>query len=133
MRIKVKSGGAFSNYCPHPVGTYLHCTFDPNVEWSGTVWVKQEQGNYLVSSGATYVSGSAYGSNTHTLTIAEMPNHQHQIHNGYDSGGGNTPCLYFINGSNTYWSNTFSGDTGGGQPHNNMPQSIAAPLWLRTK
>lgn len=134
MRIKVRNGAAFSNYCPHPVGTYLHCTFDPNAEWVGTTWVKQAQGNYLVSAGSTYVSGGSYGSNTHTLTVGEMPSHRHRPNVQYRTVS--APTGNDVDGlcSPGYgYDADYYEATGGGMPHNNMPQSIAAPLWVRTK
>ena len=86
MRIRVKDGDGFVDYCPHPVGTWLHCEFDPNAKWPGTSWTRWDEGTYLVSSGATYKDLSNYGENAHVLTVAEMPTHTHV-------GYGNWACV----------------------------------------
>ena len=132
-----RTGSSIVCYCPHPVGTYLHCTFDPNAEWVGTTWVKQVQGSYLVSAGSTYVSGGSYGSNTHTLTVEEMPRHTHYPPVATVWGGDAADHRNIATTNSPVWSRGDESNavtpTGDGAAHNNMPQSIAVPLWVRTK
>lgn len=76
------------------------------------------------------------GSNTHTLTVSEMPPHKHSgtrtisgidSPNGYDNwrlvGGGEENYNTFEN-----WTNL----TGGGESHNNMPAYQTLYAWRRT-
>jgi microcystin-dependent protein len=60
------------------------------------------------------------GTETHTLTVSEMPSHGHSIpmqqSNTNDGAGGGNRVL---TGNNNFT----TGGTGGGQPHNNMPPS----------
>lgn len=69
--------------------------------------------------------GKKYGEKEHTLTIEEMPSHDHVIHANIPNAGGNG-TLILKNAA--YWSSgvdmhTYA--TGGGQPHNNMQPSMA--------
>lgn len=69
------------NRC-YPVGCYFETTdtnFDPNIAWGGT-WELETEGLVHVSAGENYaVSGNDQdgGEVTHTLTVDEMPSHNH--------------------------------------------------------
>lgn len=76
------------------------------------------------------------GSNTHTLTVAQMPSHSH----GFN---GSAPIRLWNNGDSDYWGVIYQnkGDggmsgyivnTGGGQSHNNMPAYQTLYAWRRT-
>ena len=105
----------------------------------------------------TYTAGQKYGERKHQLTTDELPNHSHpasvseageHIHTAatyMDLDGGkdhinNFSCSYTVvrkgtatvNSSGNHTHNITIGNTGGGQPHNTLPPSIACYGWRRT-
>ena len=72
------------------------------------------------------------GEKKHTLTINEMPNHNHP--NFVDNGQGNGSWGYmFEYNNNSAGQNAgASGYTGGGQAHNNLQPYITCYMWKRT-
>lgn len=115
----------------YPVGSYYEtsdASFDPNSAWGGT-WVLEAEGQVHIGAGSNYTIGDVGGEAEVTLTIDEMPSHTHNLPNvmGYvnSTGGGNGTF-----GAVDTWRTV--GETGGGQPHNNMPPYIAVNRWHRT-
>ena len=132
-----------------PVGFILiteSAEFDPNTAYPGTTWERIKD-RFILAAGDTYAAGSTGGEATHTLTVDEMPSHEHierkQMSNGslgnivqeYD---GSTPDVtdgdYLGIGQIAWYNNkppvTTTG-VGGSQPHNNMPPYIAQYIWKR--
>ena len=71
------------------------------------------------------------GEKTHTLTINEMPSHNHHFFRGTDGTSyfgvtGKEP-----NGGSPYQIDTSS--AGGGQSHNNLQPYITCYIWIRTE
>lgn len=115
----------------YPVGSYYetsNSSFDPNNAWGGT-WEKEAEGLVHIGSGSTYSLGSTGGEKTHTLTVAEMPSHNHDLPRvmGFvnSTGGGNGTY-----GSVNTW--TTVGNRGGGGAHNNMQPYVVVNRWHRT-
>lgn len=122
----------------HPVGMYvwLAVETDPATLWGGT-WVRQAEGLTLVSAGDNYTLNSTGGEATHTLTVAEMPSHQHQMINGntdgYDySAWTKSSVVLHDAGAIGYAGNANTSYVGGNAAHNNMMPYKAAYCWLRT-
>lgn len=122
----------------HPVGMYvwLAVETDPATLWGGT-WVRQPEGLTLVSAGGNYPLNSTGGEATHTLTVAEMPSHQHQMVNGntggYDySAWTKSSVVLHDAGAIGYAGNANTSYVGGNAAHNNMMPYKAAYCWLRT-
>lgn len=124
----------------YPIGSYYETsdtTFDPNESWGGT-WVQETAGQVHVSAGTGYaVSGantntSDGGEVTHTLTVNEMPAHQHSV--TLANQGTMYSAIPFTYGTNNGGrvAGDFVSSEGGGQAHNNMQSYIVVNRWHRT-
>lgn len=145
-----------------PVGSIYTSTkpTDPHELFGGT-W-KPIQDTFLWCAGPKHVAGTSGGEETHTLDINEMPEHSHSISSTTITGSFrvwwstvNNPSGCFqgdtvthnpskngvVDNSNNYYdgvnfNNTHShsiGNTGGNQPHNNMPPYKSVYAWQRVK
>lgn len=103
-------------------------------------WVAFGEGRVLVgkaSSGTFDTINEEQGSETQTLTEANLPAHNHSASaagSGTDAGNGNYPnggvALY--NSTPNTWNNITIGNTGSGTAHNNIQPSITVYMWKRT-
>ena len=93
----------------YPIGSiYLSVnSVDPSTIFGGT-W-EQIKDTFLLSGGDTYSIGSTGGEATHTLTIDEMPSHNHSAISSSDGDHNHslvsitgTDDLNFINGTNEF-------------------------------
>lgn len=88
--------------------------------------------------------GQSDGEETHVLTINEMPSHAHEQQAGTSDGHINREVSYYAtgtssgSGSQASWFSASrltisTKDTGGGQPHNNMPPYLATNYIIKAK
>lgn len=135
----------------YPVGSYYetsNTSFDPNISMGGT-WELETDGTVLVSksnaTGSKFNTniGGVVGEEAHTLTINEMPSHQHGENIEYSGhlqaytlidGGGPTTNGYYLGGD--YYEYTgpqvLTESIGEGQAHNIVQPSKITNRWHRT-
>lgn len=122
------------------VGMIIHST-TLNTEakvkaiYGGTTWVKIE-GKFLLGTSSSHAINTTGGAETVTLTINQIPSHNHSLVPNSDntaiySGTGSYDDTEKPGGRNHLISNT-TGNTGGGQAHNNMPPYKTVYIWERT-
>ena len=137
------SGPAGSVQGAWPVGSLFlaYGPTDPSILLGFGTWALFGQGQMLVGFKSTDTDfdadGKQGGAKTHTLSIAEMPNHDHgpgsyEV-NRKSSTGSSTGVAQgnATSATNVGLSGT-SGTRGGGDPHNNMPPYIVVHIWRRT-
>lgn len=137
-KIKFKSGSSTVTYCPWRVGDLLFSATatNPNVEWPGTTWSLYAQDRFPVGAGTSYALGATGGAASVTLTLAQIPSHDHNTtandgsRVGWGSGSSNTGLWWDSHLSNVWGSNTSK--VGGGGSHENRPPYIAVNIWRRT-
>ena len=129
----------------YPVGSiYLSINnTNPGTLFGGT-W-EQIKDRFLLACGSTYNNGSTGGSATHihstgnhTLTVDEMPSHNHPGIFKYTNQSGGWYARLFLGTDGKQLEN--EGKTGGGKPHNHgntgstnhMPPYLAVYMWKRT-
>lgn len=121
----------------YPVGSYYwnsNSTSPATLFGVGT-WT-QITNQFIFAAGGDYASGDTGGEATHTLTIQEMPSHDHRciMEQSYYAYGGpmesdEGPASGHGYAYPFYYS--FTGTKGGGKAHNNMPPYIVAYCWRR--
>ncbi len=141
-----------------PVGFILmteSAEFNPNTAYPGTTWTRIKD-RFILAAGDTYAAGSTGGEAEVTLSVMQMPNHDHGErmpaygYEGWDltdpwPGYSDGYAVAFNYGNSdqykystplhvahvgSYGTNTT--DNGGSQPHNNMPPYAAKYVWERT-
>ena len=124
---------AVVNALVYPVGSiYFNMAVSTNpatLLGMGT-WVRYGQGRVLVGiqdSGTFDALDESLGSETHTLSVAELPSHTHTLlGGGFDGSSGAEP------GSTTSANLGQGGATGGGAAHTNLQPSVTVYMWKRT-
>ena len=93
---------------------------------------------FLLAAGDIYAGGNTGGESEHTLTVDEMPSHNHSIirpqwyytENAILEG---TNSIYGISNKvvNAYTDSSSITNSGNGEPHNNMPPYLSVYMWKR--
>ena len=119
----------------YPVGS-IYMTMD-NTNPSSTIggtWEKIE-GRFLLGSSDNYALNTTGGEATHTLTVNEMPSHNHSLPAAIvNAGYGGSPATSAAGHDYGFKYNyvAYTGSNGGSQPHNNMPPYLVVNIWKRT-
>lgn len=132
-----------------PVGSivqYTDASINPGNLMGGT-WERIE-GRFLFAADDNHAIGSTGGSETVTLTTANMPAHRHYTINlskgvtspdyqhsvaRYDKENTSwEDCHYQLNGNSNEANGGRSSVAGSGTAHNNMPPYLAVYMWERT-
>lgn len=116
----------------YPVGAiYLSVTDANPAALFGGTW-ERIGGRFLLGADTTYAAGSTGGEAEYTLTVDEMPKHNHGLDN-YNSAGNATPFLTVQHQDKIgYGGNVQTMYAGGGKAHNNLPPYLAVYMWKRT-
>lgn len=130
----------------YPVGSiYISTNNISPASMLGGTWEKIRD-KFLLSESDTISAGSTGGEKTHTLTTNEMPTHNHAFMSAGQGGsytddykqvwtatggsdGNGVPANLTLP---TYQGSQGVQNTGGSQPHNNMPPYLAVYMWKRT-
>lgn len=122
----------------YPVGSLFFSSSDTNPgTYLGGTWEAYAKGRTLIGVGIgtdgtttmRFTEGDSGGEYKHTLTVAEMPAHNHsynrELSTGSDSGVASARFVGTRSSMNT-------GSTGGGEAHNNLQPYVAVYIWRRT-
>lgn len=114
---------------------------NPNTIYPGTTWT-QIKGVFPFAADSSHAIGTTGGEETHTLTVNEMPSHQHKAQEskthaegavyGRSETGQTTYAWGTTGGGYAYLRDVNTSLVGGGAAHNNMPPYKAFNFWQRT-
>ena len=117
----------------YPVGAfYISATAtSPRTVFGFGTWT-QIKDRFILAAGDVYAAASIGGEANHTLTIDEIPAHNHSLKTCDAIGPYDSPVRG--DGSNEGWASSIHtvANAGGGQAHNNMPPYLTAYVWKRT-
>lgn len=126
--ITVKAGSSFQTICPFPVG-YIYQSYNSTSPANiyGGSWIAIA-GRFLYCNNGTSVGGS----NTHTLSVNEMPSHSHGFagRSARVAQAGST--VYVVEYKADEAHPSFIRYAGSSAPHNNMPAYQTCYAWRRT-
>lgn len=128
----------------YPIGSiYMSFSNTNPTQLFGGSWNKLSN-SFLVGAGDKYAVADTGGEETHTLTIDELPSHDHTAgrYDGYEiyndtvlktasSQTGTFQAVKINTASTNQSSHIKTNTTGGNQAHNNLPPYIAVNMWRR--
>ncbi len=125
----------------YPVGSIYHNETDdrnPSVILGFGEWESSAPGRVLVgkaAAGTFATAGATGGEETHTLTIAEMPSHNHTAVRDFyayqNIGWGATEGSGANRWASLASSNQLTANRGGGESHNNLQPYAVVYRWVR--
>jgi len=119
----------------YPVGAiYMSVDATSPASLFGGTW-EQIKDSFLFAAGSVVGAGATGGEYEHTLTIAEMPSHNHQLMCNYNTSSPGEQGIHLVSFAgyytDGYWA-IFGRGSGNSLPHNNMPPYLAVYMWKRT-
>lgn len=115
----------------YPVGAiYLSVTDANPAALFGGTW-ERIGGRFLLGADTTYTAGSTGGESARTLTVDEMPRHNHEVDNLNASGSATPFMTVQAQDKKGFGGNVQTMYAGGGKAQNNMPPYIAVFMWQR--
>ena len=111
---------------------------DPSNLFRGS-WRSIAQGRFIAAVGVgddgtdkeTISSGETIGSYRHTLTIDEIPNHNHDVGGDFEKFGRTNSSRKLSVGSNLTAPKGITSFVGGDASHNNIPPAFGLYVWER--
>lgn len=147
--IEEDTSGAPISSCPYEIGD-IYITTSPAYStsqavaqrWPGTSWERYAEGRTLVGydsyQGEFNAINKTGGAKTVSISISQMPSHNHRIYSGYTDEYAEKDAFryqYWARQSRRYnMGNTglpFIEHTGGGNSHNNLQPYITTYMWRR--
>ena len=122
---------------PYPVGAIYMSIFDTSpASLFGGTWERLKD-RFLLAAGDTYEALTMGGEAEHTLTVDEMPKHNHDFQASYSdiATGSEVNGKILAGGDYNSWLWNFAktNDSGWNAPHNNMPPYLAVYMWARVE
>lgn len=116
--------------CFMPVGFVLtlYSHADPNTMYPGSTWVRITNA-FLWACDASGTIGQTGGEAEVTLTIDEIPEHDHGSVYSQHASGTKNRAWFSTTGTSLAYGPV---EEGGGDPHNNMPPYVQVSVWRRT-
>ena len=116
----------------YPVGAvYMSVnSADPADLFGFGTWERVKD-RFLLAAGDAYAAGSTGGEAAHTLTVDEMPKHNHDVDNLNASGNETTFMTVQAQDKKGFGGNVKTMYAGGGKAHSNMPPYLAVYMWQR--
>lgn len=121
----------------YPIGFRMYINSDKDYsDHLGFTWQKVAKGRVLIGKDENDIDfnaiGKIGGEKEHVLTIEEMPSHSHKQ---YVSANNGTQAIRIDcasdGNSSIYEQGCNTGNTGSGQPHNNLPPYEVVNIWER--
>ena len=110
---------------------YISTNSTSPAELFGGTWERIKD-RFLLGASDSYIPGSMGGEETHILTVEEMPSHKHEVLISNQGGSYDYACQLKSPSAEGVFNSNYTNNSGGGQPHNNMPPYLAVYIWKRT-